>query len=63
MTRHVLIPALLAAAVALPPWSPGAGPKPARERGRVKAERTRPDHFPHRIWAACDFEGRTRDYG
>jgi hypothetical protein len=23
---------------------------------------TWPDHFPHRIWAACDFEGRTRDY-
>ena len=24
---------------------------------------TRPRHFPHRIWAACDFEGRTSDYG
>jgi len=21
-----------------------------------------PAHFPHRIWAACDFEGRTPDY-
>lgn len=21
-----------------------------------------PESFPHRIWAACDFEGRTRDY-
>jgi hypothetical protein len=23
----------------------------------------RPATFPHRIWAACDFEGRTPDYG
>jgi hypothetical protein len=23
---------------------------------------TRPSTFPHRIWAACDFEGRTPDY-
>jgi hypothetical protein len=53
---------VLLAAAALPFASPGADPKPARERGRVKAEVTRPDHFPHRIWAACDFEGRTRDY-
>jgi lysophospholipase L1-like esterase len=36
-----------------------AEPKP---RGKVKAEVTRPKHFPHRIWAACDFEGRTPDY-
>src|SRR5262245_58608504 len=33
-----------------------------RPRGHVKAEVTRPRHFPHRIWAACDFEGRTPDY-
>jgi hypothetical protein len=33
-----------------------------QQKGRVKAEVTRPDHFPHRIWAACDFEGRTPDY-
>ena len=30
---------------------------------RVAAHATRPAHFPHRIWAACDFEGRTPDYG
>jgi lysophospholipase L1-like esterase len=36
-----------------------AEPKP---RGKVKAEAGRPKHFPHRIWAACDFEGRTPDY-
>lgn len=35
----------------------------ARRRGWAKAEVTRPKHFPHRIWAACDFEARTRDYG
>lgn len=36
--------------------------------GRAAAEApvvaySRPEHFPHRIWAACDFEGRTPDYG
>src|SRR5688572_2698022 len=34
----------------------------AAERGHAKADSTRPAHFPHRIWAACDFEGRTPDY-
>jgi hypothetical protein len=33
-----------------------------RQRGRAKAEETRPAAFPHRIWAACDFEGQTPDY-
>jgi hypothetical protein len=32
-------------------------------RGAAKAEVTRPKHFPHRIWAACDFESRLPDYG
>src|SRR6478672_11364063 len=32
-------------------------------RGAVRAEIRRPEHFPHRIWAACDFEGQTPDYG
>jgi hypothetical protein len=62
MPRRVLIPCLLIPAVALALASPGADPRPARKRGLVKAEVTRPKHFPHRIWAACDFEGRTRDY-
>jgi len=40
-----------------------AQPRP-RKRGRATAEVKRPERFPHRIWAACDFEGgRTRDYG
>ena len=37
-------------------------PEAARTRGTAVAEETRPAHFPHRIWAACDFEGQTPDY-
>jgi hypothetical protein len=33
-----------------------------RQRGAAEADHARPKHFPHRIWAACDFEGRTQDY-
>jgi hypothetical protein len=36
-------------------------PKP-RRRGFARAEVKRPASFPHRIWAACDFEGRNPDY-
>ncbi len=32
-------------------------PEPLRKRGAATAEETRPAHFPHRIWAACDFRG------
>jgi hypothetical protein len=35
---------------------------PPRKRGFAKVEETRPAAFPHRIWAACDFEGQTPDY-
>src|SRR6185503_1164639 len=31
-------------------------------RGTARADGERPKHFPHRIWAACDFEARTPDY-
>jgi hypothetical protein len=31
-------------------------------RGSAKAETARPKSFPHRIWAACDFESRLPDY-
>ena len=31
-------------------------------RGQAEALHRRPRHFPHRIWAACDFEGQTPDY-
>jgi lysophospholipase L1-like esterase len=31
-------------------------------RGAARANHTRPRYFPHRIWAACDFEGRSPDY-
>lgn len=37
-------------------------PEQPRKRGTATVEETRPDHFPHRIWAACDFEGQTPDY-
>src|SRR5205823_4457342 len=41
----------------------GVLPAPAqRNRGIATAEETRPKSFPHRIWAACDFEGQTPDY-
>src|SRR5262249_31639700 len=43
----------------------GSGAKearPPRQRGHARAEEKRPASFPHRIWAACDFEGRTPDY-
>lgn len=39
-----------------------AAPQPPTNRGAAKATETRPAHFPHRIWAACDFEGQTPDY-
>ncbi|HZL87711.1 MAG TPA: SGNH/GDSL hydrolase family protein [Pirellulaceae bacterium] len=32
------------------------------ERGQAVARAVRPARFPHRIWAACDFEGQTPDY-
>jgi hypothetical protein len=39
-----------------------AADREEKKRGFARAEDTRPDHFPHRIWAACDFEGQTPDY-
>jgi hypothetical protein len=67
MTCRRLLACLLAVvALALLSLSAGpsaADPKPEpRRRGHAKADVAHPDHFPHRIWAACDFEGRTRDY-
>lgn len=35
----------------------------ALPRGRAVVDMQRPAHFPHRIWAACDFESQTSDYG
>jgi hypothetical protein len=35
----------------------------AAQRGQARANPQRPERFPHRIWAACDFEGQTPDYG
>jgi acetyl esterase/lipase len=36
--------------------------EPPRRRGTAQAQAGPPDHFPHRIWAACDFEAQTPDY-
>ena len=45
------------------PAAKTVSPAPAEHRGFAQAEVSRPKHFPHRIWAACDFEARTTDYG
>ena len=39
-----------------------AAPKPNRTRRSARVKVTRPKTFPHRIWAACDFEAQTPDY-
>ncbi|MCI0540682.1 MAG: hypothetical protein L0Z50_36240 [Verrucomicrobiales bacterium] len=44
------------------PLEGAEAPGSARVRGVAKAEVKRPAAFPHRIWAACDFEGRSPDY-
>jgi hypothetical protein len=66
MNRLFSIPCLplaIAAALAL---AVEAAPDEAKSapstRGSAKAEGSRPARFPHRIWAACDFEGQTPDY-
>lgn len=41
----------------------GGTPANSPARGAATAETRVPAAFPHRIWAACDFEGRTPDYG
>src|SRR5262245_48701187 len=55
--RRLLLVALLAAGIAL--GLVASDEKPPRRRGHARAEEKRPASFPHRIWAACDFEGRT----
>jgi hypothetical protein len=43
-------------------WIASAAEDKPEQRGVAKVEETRPKSFPHRIWAACDFEGQTPDY-
>jgi len=45
------------------PAAKAVSPAPAKRRGFAEVEVHRPKHFPQRIWAACDFEARTTDYG
>jgi hypothetical protein len=56
------LPALIAAAILLLVLLARAAEPPARQKGVARAEVKHPERFPHRIWAACDFEGRTPDY-
>ncbi len=58
----LLTAALLGLAVEGPAAGRAGKPEPRRKRGTATVEVTRPNHFPHRIWAACDFEARTPDY-
>jgi len=45
------------------PGQSAEAPAPGETRGGASADARPPVAFPHRIWAACDFEGRTPDYG
>ncbi len=45
------------------PQRPAPTTQPAARRGFAVAEERRPERFPHRIWAACDFEAQTPSYG
>jgi hypothetical protein len=60
--RMLLIPLALSVVAAFR-WSAEIPPASSTKKGHVKAVEGRPAYFPHRIWAACDFEGQTPDYG
>ncbi len=61
MDRRFLVVVLAAASLGLVS-NLGVSQEDARPRGFAKAEEARPTAFPHRIWAACDFEVQTPDY-
>lgn len=54
--------ALAALALQLLPHAQASKTEAPRKRGTATVEETRPTRFPHRIWAACDFEAQTPDY-
>ncbi len=60
--RTAIGAALTGAVLSLAALGTGSAPGDAPRRGHARAEVKRPAAFPHRIWAACDFEGRTPDY-
>ncbi len=60
LVSAMVLPAALASA-ALPADTRPAAPR--SNSGTAVAPATRPAHFPHRIWAANDFEVRLPDYG
>ncbi len=67
MKKMILSAALLAAALAalaqVDDPSRQQAPQAQRRRGFAVAEAERPKSFPHRIWAASDFEARPADFG
>jgi hypothetical protein len=62
MSRVLKLACVVLGGVVLVGLSAVSADDPPRQRGHAKAEVTRPASFPHRIWAACDFEGQTPDY-
>jgi len=60
--RAILLPAVVVTTAGLLFAADDKKAESQRERGVAKVEETRPAAFPHRIWAACDFEGQTPDY-
>ncbi len=59
LSKGILLECALILAVAAPT---GFGAENQR-RGFTTIAAKRPASFPHRIWAACDFEAQTPDYG
>lgn len=61
---HQVRAGMLFAALALLTSAPAIAQQTARQvqRGVATVEVSRPKQFPHRIWAACDFEAQTPDF-
>jgi hypothetical protein len=62
VSTNVLSAALLSTTIGLLALAQDRKSDSPRVRGTATAEETRPKRFPHRIWAACDFEAQTPDY-
>src|SRR5215213_6827628 len=61
-TRNPMLRITLLCCLAVVGALPADDKQPVLNFGTAAATETRPDHFPHRIWAACDFEAATPDY-
>src|SRR4029078_8469089 len=60
--RRNPIPVMRTMVLALALALVGATQDDPSTRGTARADGQRPKNFPHRVWAACDFEARTPDY-